>query len=91
MLRAVAAGLVLVLAGVPAFAEVTCFTHFEIGILPGTEWGPAGPAVGDFDGDGDTDLISKVWNTGGRAYHADLWRNDNPACPAPGAGARRTE
>jgi hypothetical protein len=35
--------------------------------------------VVDFDGDGDMDLVTKVWNTGGRPYHVDLWRNDNPA------------
>ena len=42
--------------------------------------------VVDFDGDGDMDLISKVWNTGGRPYHLDLWRNDNPGCSAAGTG-----
>jgi hypothetical protein len=41
-----------------------------------------------FDGDGDTDLVSKVWNTGERRHHADPWRNDNPECPASGAGPR---
>ena len=54
--------------------------------LAGTEWGTAGPAVVDFDGDGDTDLVSKVWNSGGRPYHADLWRNDNSDCSASGGG-----
>ena len=69
-----------------ASAEVTCFTHFQIAELPGTEWGTAGPAVGDFDGDGDPDLVSKVWNTGGRP---DLWRNDNPGCGEPRTGRTR--
>ena len=40
----------------------------------------------DFDGDGDTDLVSKVWHTGGRPYHLDLWRNDNSGCPAADTG-----
>jgi hypothetical protein len=31
----------------------------------------------DIDGDGDLDLVSKVWHTGGKPYHADYWRNDN--------------
>ena len=53
---AVVAGLVLVLGSVPAAGEVACFTHFEIAELPGAEWGTAGPAVGDFDGDGDLDV-----------------------------------
>jgi hypothetical protein len=42
----------------------------------------------DFDADGDPDLLSKVWNTGGRPYHADLWRNDNPQCGLSGEGSR---
>ncbi|MCG6927484.1 MAG: VCBS repeat-containing protein, partial [Acidobacteria bacterium] len=46
-------------------------------------------ALVDFDGDGDLDLISKVWNTGGRPYHLDLWRNDNPGCRAAGTGRTR--
>jgi hypothetical protein len=33
--------------------------------------------MADMDGDGDMDLVSKVWNTGGKPYHADFWRNDN--------------
>ena len=49
-------GLALLLPSGPVRAEVTCFTHFEIAELPGTEWGTAGPAVGDFDGDGDPDV-----------------------------------
>ena len=31
----------------------------------------------DSDGDGDTDIITKVWNKDGDTYHADYWRNDN--------------
>jgi hypothetical protein len=32
--------------------------------------------VGDVDGDGDPDLVSKIWNKDGATYHADYWRND---------------
>jgi hypothetical protein len=39
--------------------------------------------VVDFDGDGDPDLVSKVWNADGPSYHADLWRNDISECAAP--------
>jgi hypothetical protein len=33
-------------------------------------------SVGDVDGDGDDDLVSKIWNADGPTYHADYWRND---------------
>jgi len=33
-------------------------------------------ALGDVDGDGDVDLVSKVWNADGPNYHVDYWRND---------------
>jgi hypothetical protein len=33
--------------------------------------------LGDVDGDGDLDIVSKVWNADGATYHADYWRNDN--------------
>lgn len=32
--------------------------------------------LGDVDGDGDIDIVSKVWNKDGEYYHADYWRND---------------
>ena len=32
--------------------------------------------VTDVDGDGDIDIISKIWNADGPAYHVDFWRND---------------
>jgi|GEM_PF-394229 len=35
-------------------------------------------SLGDVDGDGDIDLVSKIWNKDGVAYHADYWRNDTP-------------
>ncbi len=31
--------------------------------------------LGDVDGDGDTDIVSKVWNADGPAYHLDYWSN----------------
>jgi hypothetical protein len=46
-LRACVAGGVLGLAASPVATEVTCFAHSEIGGLPGTQWGTAGPAVGE--------------------------------------------
>jgi FG-GAP-like repeat len=33
-------------------------------------------SVGDVDGDGDMDIVSKIWNKDGPTYHADYWRND---------------
>jgi hypothetical protein len=33
--------------------------------------------LADVDGDGDIDIITKVWNKDGKTYHADYWRNDN--------------
>ncbi|MCP5521325.1 MAG: VCBS repeat-containing protein [Verrucomicrobiales bacterium] len=35
-------------------------------------------SVGDVDGDGDPDLVSKIWNKDGTTYHADFWRDDRP-------------
>jgi len=32
--------------------------------------------VYDVDGDGDADIVSKVWNADGPTYHVDYWRND---------------
>jgi len=32
--------------------------------------------LGDVDGDGDIDIVTKVWNKDGDTYHADFWRND---------------
>lgn len=34
--------------------------------------------VADFEGDGDIDTVSKIWNKDGPTYHADYWRNDTP-------------
>ena len=32
--------------------------------------------VGDVDGDGDIDIVSKVWNADTPVYHLDYWRNE---------------
>jgi len=34
-------------------------------------------SLGDVDGDGDIDMVSKVWHADTPIYHADFWRNDN--------------
>jgi hypothetical protein len=31
----------------------------------------------DVDGDGDIDIVSKVWNADGPVYHLDYWRNES--------------
>lgn len=33
-------------------------------------------AIGDVDGDGDIDIVTKVWHADTPVYHADYWRND---------------
>ena len=31
--------------------------------------------TGDVDGDGDMDIVSKIWNRDGVNYHVDYWEN----------------
>lgn len=33
--------------------------------------------IGDVDGDGDLDIVSKIWNADGGTVTANYWRNDN--------------
>ena len=35
--------------------------------------------LGDVDGDGDIDIVSKIWEKDGATYHADYWRNETIA------------
>jgi hypothetical protein len=35
-----------------------------------------GIPLAELDGDGDIDIVSKIWNKDGPTYHADYWRND---------------
>lgn len=32
--------------------------------------------LGDVDGDGDIDIVTKIWHSDGGDYHLDLWRNE---------------
>lgn len=32
--------------------------------------------LGDVDGDGDVDIVTKVWNADGHVHHLDFWRNE---------------
>ena len=51
--------------------------HFSIDpVLPGSSWGTGGPALADYDRDGDVDIVSKIWNADGPSYHLDFWRNE---------------
>ena len=58
-------------------ARLTRWTHSTIGgALPGAAWGTGGIGLADLDGEGDMDIIRKVWNADGPNYHVDYWRND---------------
>jgi hypothetical protein len=48
---------------------------FEVRIIQVDNPGWHDILVGDVDGDGDMDIVSKVWNKDGSHYHADYWEN----------------
>jgi len=48
---------------------------FEVRIIQVDNPGWHDVLVGDVDGDGDMDIVSKVWNKDGSHYHADYWEN----------------
>jgi hypothetical protein len=51
--------------------------HFEPEVVRLDNPGWHDAQLGDVDGDGDTDIVSKVWNADGPAYHMDLWINQH--------------
>lgn len=48
---------------------------FTVSILNSGNPGWHDAKTGDFDGDDDIDIVSKIWNKDGRYYHLDLWEN----------------
>ncbi|HBL76413.1 MAG: hypothetical protein A2W90_14210 [Bacteroidetes bacterium GWF2_42_66] len=50
--------------------------EFEIDVIHVDNPGWHDAQLGDVDGDGDLDIVSKVWSADGVAHHADYWRNE---------------
>ncbi|MDO8539472.1 MAG: VCBS repeat-containing protein [Opitutaceae bacterium] len=49
---------------------------FEIDVIQVDNPGWHDAVLADVDGDGDLDIVTKVWKADGPAYHLDYWRND---------------
>lgn len=51
---------------------------FKVSIIQTDNPGWHDVQSGDVDGDGDTDMVSKIWNKDGKHYHVDYWENNIP-------------
>jgi hypothetical protein len=50
--------------------------EFELRVIQRDNPGWHDTKFGDVDGDGDLDMITKIWNADEGVWHADYWRND---------------
>ena len=53
------------------------FTHFDIEnpFFP-NNWGIGSLTLYDYDGDGDMDIVTKIWSADEGIWHIDYWRNN---------------
>jgi hypothetical protein len=58
------------------FDPTRSMVRHGVAIKLGHHGGLTPQGAGDLDGDGDIDIVSKVWNKDGPTYHADYWRNE---------------